>query len=111
MAFLHSDPDLRVPVLVEKTLVLEHQALLVRLPVSPGEGTPWTQFSMKSWFLRLTRMSGFTTWWNSPSTGPSQSGIKQEYSIKAGGNQQILFGLTRNKYDVEEYIYFAFLVV
>ena len=83
VAFLHSDPDLRVPVLVEKTLVLEHQALLVRLPVSPGEGTPWTWFSMKAWFLRLTRMSGFTTWWNSPSTGPSQSGIKQEYSIKA----------------------------
>ena len=47
VAFLHPDPDLRVPMLVEKTLVLEHQALLVRLPISPGMTTHITRSSLK----------------------------------------------------------------
>ena len=38
MAFLHTHPGLWLPMLVAKTLVLEHQALLVRLPLSPGKG-------------------------------------------------------------------------
>ena len=38
VAFLHTHPGLWVPMLVAKTLVLEHQALLVRLPLSPGKG-------------------------------------------------------------------------
>ena len=37
VAFLHPDPDLRVPMPVEKTVVLEHPALLVRLPISSGK--------------------------------------------------------------------------
>ena len=38
VAFLHTHPGLWLPMLVAKTVVLEHQALLVRLPLSPGKG-------------------------------------------------------------------------
>ena len=98
VAFLHPDPDLRVPMLVEKTLVLEHQALLVRLPISPGMTTKIARYEYPYYqvripispgmtthitkfetdittrFHRLTQMSGFTTWSNSLSTGHSLSG-------------------------------------
>ena len=114
--------------LVEKTLVLEHQALLVRLPISPGMTTKIARYEypyhnsgqvwkhITTWFHRLTQMSGFTTWSNSLSTGHSLSGtwvfqqsevpcrryyqLKKEISNTAdeGANVYFKFGTFPNKW-------------